>query len=117
MAYLNRGNVYIAKGDFDRGISDYTKAIEINPGYAEVYNNRGNAYIDKGDLDRGISDYNKAIEANPKFGNAYYNRAMAYFKKGRYSDSWDDLRRAQSFGSGIDPEFIEVLKKASGREE
>ena len=30
-AYINRGSDYWTKGDNDRAIVDYTKAIEINP--------------------------------------------------------------------------------------
>ena len=30
--------------EYDRAIVDYTKALELNPDYADAYNNRGNAY-------------------------------------------------------------------------
>ena len=49
-AYNNRGAAYLAKGDFDRAITDYNKVIEINPGYAVAYANRGVAHQAKGDL-------------------------------------------------------------------
>src|SRR5262245_39867081 len=52
-AYNNRGFEYRHKSDLDRAIADYTKAIEINPRYAD-YNNRGYAYTIKGDFDRAI---------------------------------------------------------------
>ena len=41
VAYHNRGDAYGLKGDIDRAISDYTKAIELNPNYAPAYNSRG----------------------------------------------------------------------------
>ncbi|GAG27109.1 unnamed protein product, partial [marine sediment metagenome] len=31
VAYNNRGNTYSDKGDFDRAIADYTRALKINP--------------------------------------------------------------------------------------
>src|SRR5436190_15911175 len=40
-AYVNRGNAYHSRGEYDQAIADYGKAIEINPKYAEAYNNRG----------------------------------------------------------------------------
>jgi len=40
----NRGNGYQDVDDRARAITDYTKAIEINPFYAAAYNNRGYAY-------------------------------------------------------------------------
>ena len=44
MAYTNRGVAYVELGNFRQAISDYDRAIEINPEYAMAYNNRGIAY-------------------------------------------------------------------------
>ena len=57
----------------DQAISDFTKAIEMNPRYYQAYYNRGIVYGNKGQYDQAISDYNKAIEINPRFAQAYYN--------------------------------------------
>ena len=62
MVYNNRGNAWHNKGDYDRAIDDYNKALEINPRYAKAYNDRGNAWSDKGDYVRACSDYQKACE-------------------------------------------------------
>jgi len=40
----NRGIVYYNKGDYDQAIKEFTKAIELNPGFAEAYGNRGTTY-------------------------------------------------------------------------
>jgi Flp pilus assembly protein TadD len=58
-----------------KAISDYTKALEINPRDAEAYYNRGIAYGEKGQYDEAISDYNKALEINPISAEAYNNLA------------------------------------------
>ena len=42
-AYIDRGIAYQVKGDKDRAVADFTKAIEIAP-RIEAYKNRGNAY-------------------------------------------------------------------------
>ena len=44
VAYYNQGLAYFNKGQYDKAISDTSKAIEINPRDADAYNNRGNAY-------------------------------------------------------------------------
>ena len=84
MVYNSRGLAYSGKGDFDRAIADYSKAIEIAPGFVAAYNNRGLAYSGKGDFDRAIADYDEAIERNPEFVEAYNNRGLAYGKKGNF---------------------------------
>ena len=66
------------KGDFDRAIEDFNKAIDLKPDYAKAYYNRGIAYGDKGDFDRAIEDFNKAIDLNPDYAKAYYSRGIAY---------------------------------------
>jgi tetratricopeptide (TPR) repeat protein len=55
--YVRRGNDYAKKGQYDEAISDYNKALEINPRYAEAYCGRGLAYDNKGQYDQAISDY------------------------------------------------------------
>jgi tetratricopeptide (TPR) repeat protein len=77
--YIHRGVAYYGKGQFDKAISDYNKAIEINPRDAIPYYNRGLAYgKGKGQFDKAISDYNKAIEINPKYAIAHYNIGCIY---------------------------------------
>jgi len=49
----------MAKGYDDQAVTDFTKAIEIDPNYANAYNNRGSIYSDKGRHDQAISDYAK----------------------------------------------------------
>ena len=50
------------KGDFDRAIADFGKAIKLNPKYAGAYHSRGNAYAMKGDRKQAITDYRKILQ-------------------------------------------------------
>jgi len=92
-AYMSRGISYEAKGLLDQAIADYSKVIEIKPGYDGVYVNRGNAYKAKGLLVRSIADYNKAIELNDKNDKAYYNRGTVYKAKGLFERAIDDFNK------------------------
>jgi len=57
------GFAYHIKGQYDQAISDYTKAIEINPKDAIAYYNRGNTYIvNLGNKVKGCADWKKACE-------------------------------------------------------
>jgi tetratricopeptide (TPR) repeat protein len=100
--YVNRGNDSANKGKYDQAISDYTKALEINPMHAEAYNNRGLAYGQKGQYDQAISDFNKALEINPRDAEAYNNRGTAYGRKGQNDEAISDYSKAIE----IDPESV-----------
>ena len=114
--YYNRGVAWQKKGDFDQAVSDYNKAIEINPRYAMAYNNRGNTFQTNGQYDKAISDFTKAIEINPGFDGAYNNRGVAYYCKGEYDKAWEDVYKAQSLGYQVHPGFLKALREASGRQ-
>jgi len=42
--YLEQGKELFKGGNLDQAITDYTRALELNPRFASAYNNRGAAY-------------------------------------------------------------------------
>jgi Flp pilus assembly protein TadD len=61
-------------GNYYQAISDFNKALELNPKGAMIYLGRGIAYNNWGNHQQAINDCNKAIELNPKYAEAYNNR-------------------------------------------
>jgi tetratricopeptide (TPR) repeat protein len=45
--YNNRGNAYVAKGQYDLAIQDYGEALKADPQYAKAFNNRDVAHQKK----------------------------------------------------------------------
>jgi len=99
----NQGVAYSKKGQYDLAISEYTKAIEIQP-YAYIYAGRGDAYYKKGQYDQAISDFSKAIEIDPKYADAYFGRGDAYINKGQYDQAISDFSKAIE----IDPKYVDA---------
>ena len=64
---------YGVKGDDDRAIVDFTKAIELKPNYADAYYSRGVAYKNKNNPDRATADFHKAIALKPDYASTYNN--------------------------------------------
>lgn len=112
---IDRGSIYLSRGEYDQAISEFTKAVEMNPKDSGAYKNRGAAYMNKGQYDQAISDYTKALEINPKDAEAYSIRGRAYYFKGKYEKSWEDLNKAEDLGYEVPPEFFDDLWKALGR--
>ncbi len=92
-------------GDSYGAISDYNKAIEINPKYYDAYINRGNQKKALKDYEGAIKDFNRAIIINPDDSFAYYNRARAkWFLKDNYG-AISDFNKVIS----IDPNNPRIL--------
>jgi len=88
--YYQLAAAYSRKGQYNEAISEYTKAIELNPKFAMAYVKRAAAYHRKGQYDQAIYDFNKAIELNPEYAKAYSNRGSAYARKGQYDQAISD---------------------------
>ena len=86
------GLEYAHKGEYDKAIAIYTKAIELDP-EADGYYFRGRAYEDKGEYDEAIADYTKAIELDPEFWPAYQARGHTYEDKCEYDKTIADYTK------------------------
>src|SRR5581483_12310368 len=94
VAYNNRGDAYVAKGDLDAAIKDYNDAIDLNPDFARPFNNRGVAYHKKGDYDRALKDFDQAIKLNPDYARAFANRAETHQMRRDYQAAARDYDSA-----------------------
>jgi len=119
--YFNRGNANFRKGLYDNAIADYTSAISINSRYAAAYCGRGAAYAKKGLYDNALADFAKAsmMDTWPRKNEAIarYNCARIYAEWGQYDKAWEDVKIAQKYGYHVEEEFLDDLRRASGRDE
>jgi tetratricopeptide (TPR) repeat protein len=102
---MKRGLTYArSKGQYDRAIADFNKAIEISPNEAMGFYSRGLAYSGKGQYDKAIADFNKAIEISPKQAMFYNDRGVAYYHKGHHDKAVADCTKALD----IDPRYADA---------
>jgi tetratricopeptide (TPR) repeat protein len=90
----SRGMAWERVAKVEKAREDYTKAIEINPDYANAYNNLGNIKSKQGDYAGAIEDYNSAISLNGLFVEAHCNRGIAKEDLGDLTGAVEDYSRA-----------------------
>ncbi len=96
--HFYQGIEYRRQRNNNAALEEFTRAIEIDPGYSFAYYNRALVYHQIGDLDSSLVNYNKAIELNQD--NAYWTieRGFLYMELGDREKAIIDLERAQKLG-------------------
>jgi len=67
--YQKRADDYLAVGEYDRAIADYSEVVRLNPQDAVAFYSRGFAYHYKADRDRAFADYKTALELKPELAS------------------------------------------------
>jgi len=93
-AYNRRGLAYVSTRNYEQSIIDYSRAIELDPAFAEACNNRSTAHLLMNNYGQAVVDCTQAIELAPDFVAAYVNRAIAYTGLRDYEQALADYDQA-----------------------
>ena len=105
------GHSYNELGQFDKALSDISKAIELAPKSADYLNTRAYIYKELGQLDKAIVDVNKALELEPDSIMFWSSRAEMYEAQGEYQKAINDCNKTMELNPPADSdEYIEVKK-------
>jgi tetratricopeptide (TPR) repeat protein len=92
-SWNNMGDVYSRRGEHEKSILAFTRAIELKPNYAAAYFNIGQTYIAMKKYKEAIPFFEKALVIDPNLWQAYqnlgfiatakfeYQKAIEYFNK------------------------------------
>ena len=72
--YLARGDYDFDLGNYDQALAAYSRAIELQPDFAEAYNNRAYTYMKLEKYELALPDLDQAIRLRPNYVNALINR-------------------------------------------
>lgn len=105
--HLLLGLSWHEKGEQEKAIANYTKAIQTVPNYAVAYTNRGLSNALLQNFDKALSDFDHAIELRPDYGKAHYFRGFTNHLSGDYERAIANYDRAlESSGNGGDTALI-----------
>lgn len=87
IALNNLGNDLLQKGQADEAITNYEKAIQIDPSYTEALLDLGNAFLQKGEMDRAMGQYQKTLGINPRHAEAHSNLGFVLHQEKRLDEA------------------------------
>ncbi|MDE0317769.1 MAG: tetratricopeptide repeat protein [Candidatus Poribacteria bacterium] len=90
LKHLTHGTQLLRNGKSHKAISALTKAIEIEPKYAEAYIKRGLAYSYLAYYKKAIADYNQTLSLNEYSADAYASRGDVYLALGDETQAIND---------------------------
>jgi len=108
--YQNKGNANFVMGEYDAAITDYSKAIELNPKESSIYFSRGLAYFNNKSFNPAIADFDKVIELDPKEAMAYFKRGNALEKVGNFEKALGDYQKAAELDPDNEPAKTAFLR-------
>ena len=79
-------------------LRDFTRAIDLEPGFAYAYYNRGTIYAMANDMPSALVDLDKAIQLDETLAEAWYNRGLVLVLMNRMDEAFRDLSRAGELG-------------------
>lgn len=65
LQYYNAGNSFYSQKDYDKAISYYHYATQLNPDLWQAYQGLGNSYYAKGDKSTALASYQKSLALHP----------------------------------------------------
>ena len=85
--HYSLGKALAKKGEWDKAISSYRKALDIDSTSAEIYHNFGDALVKNGELDEAVIVYQKAIELQPSLWEVHHNLGDIWQGQGRFNEA------------------------------
>ncbi len=108
---IDQGMQASQAGRYDQALQAFDQALKLKPNDPALISYKATVYYAKGNNAQALQLCEQIIKQNPNFGRAYYQRAMILEKQEKYDQAVVDLQKAKSLGYGIDPDFIELMKR------
>jgi serine/threonine protein kinase len=93
-AYNRRGLAYVSTRNYEQAIVAYSRALELDPHFAEAFNNRSAAHLLMGNYGQAVADCTQAIALAPDFVAATVNRGIAHTGLRQYDQALADYNHA-----------------------
>ncbi len=110
-SYIDQGIKNSQSGLYDQAMQAFDQALKLKPNDPSLITYKGIVYYAKGNNAKAMQLFEEAIKLNPNFARAYYQRGMVYQAQEKFKEAIPDLEKAKRLGYGVDPDFIELMKR------
>jgi tetratricopeptide (TPR) repeat protein len=114
LAHGLRALAYSLRGRYEEALSDYDKAIGLNPNFAVALNNRAWLYFKLGRLQDGTADVEHALRLAPESPYALDTRAHIRQAQGVTPEAIADYERAMQYGGRTIVKLYQCGLRAQG---
>lgn len=93
-AHYNLATALVVAGALEEAISEFQRALALDPDYASAHNNLGHALIARGRLSEAAAHYREALRLQPNHVEARNNLGYLLLQEGRAWDAIDLFQQA-----------------------
>jgi len=90
-----------ARGDLEKALTNYDRAIECRPDYFQAYFWRARTRETRGELGGAASDYEQTVELKRDIAEVYIGRGNIKYGKGDFDGALTDYNKALSLNPGL----------------
>ena len=110
-SFIDQGIKHSQAGSYDQALQAFDQALKLKPNDPAIITYKATVYYARGNKPQALQLCEQVIKLNPNFARAYNQRGMIYQSQEKYREALADLQKAKSLGYGIDPDFIELIKR------
>ncbi len=101
LVFNNRAVALSQKGQYDRALEDYDRALRLAPTHVDAWIGRAFIFKQKGQYARAVQDYDQAIRLDPNRPTSFYDRGITFQLNGQHDRAIPDFNEAIR----LDPKF------------
>jgi len=91
-AFYDAGAYYLRTRRLDRALKMMTRAVELDPSFADAHNALGVIHTMRREYEQALSFYERALEFNPLDAGVRKNIALTYALQGRREEAMEEYR-------------------------
>ncbi|MBD3349238.1 MAG: tetratricopeptide repeat protein [Candidatus Eisenbacteria bacterium] len=127
------GIIYADRGEDEQAMSEFERAIRIDPDYPRSYLNLGALLAENGRHEEAIDAFEEVLSIDPSYADARTNLAMAHMARGHHEKAQEELERVLEaeprnaraltqlgvalYGSGREEAALDALSRAEAADE